>query len=481
MRKRTLRGISALMLGMCTALNFAACGKNDGKTAIKFYSWGNETEVALTRQLVEEFNKDNPDNIEVKFTPIPSGDYESKINNALRGRQIPDVIITGDGEIKPWIENGGIAPLDELAAESDAIQLGEMWQDGVNRYRYDVSSRRGGTGKLYGIMRDYSPMVLFYNKTAMNQAGITCISMIEEESLNRYGTDGAYFTHENELYFNNRIPLNWEELLSLSQKLTSNTSAPVRNDLSPTRYGMYVINWFCFGWSVGGDCLEWVENPTLSTGGKYEFTLFDEGKNYIVKEGESVTPGSKTYSSGEIISYSDKGALSAEQKAKCIELPRQMEAMQYFVDLSVRHGVSPKPDVSSSNSNYGLFSSKQCAMLIDSRYAVGIFRNTIAPETESDGFDWDVAPLPAHENGIKAGHSGSLAYCITEKSTKKEAAWKFIEFMASERGQTAFAKAGFTIPNTMKLSDSDVFLQSSQKPANSKIFVEAAYYQRTGD
>lgn len=471
MNRKTIVKIAAFLL-CCTAV-LTGCGKgdskSDGDTTIQFYSWGNETEVEVTRELVKEFNETNKDGITVEFTPIPSGDYETKVTNALRGRNVPDVIVAGDGEIKSWIEKGGISKLDEFVKDSEALDLDAMWSDAVNRYRYDTEARKGGTGDLYGIVRDYSPSALFYNIDAMKAVGINCISLTAEESVAQYGTAEAYFEKDGQVYFNNKIALTWEGLLSLSQKLTSNTAAPVRNDQSITKYGLYDIYWFCFGWSVGGNCLEWV-------GDKYEFTLFDETKNYKVNEGNEVTVNETTYKAGEIISYVDKASLTADQKALCTELPSQMEAMQYFVDLSVKHGVSPKPEVSASNSTYGLFSSQQCAMLIDTRYAVGIFRETIG-----DSFDWDVAPLPAHKDGIQAGHSGSLAYCIPEKSTKKEAAWKFIEFMAGEYGQTKYTEEGFIIPNTMELSESDVFLQPDQKPANSQVFVDAAYYHTTGD
>ncbi len=479
MKKAGSRFLS-FALSAAAVLSLAGCGDDGSVKKLQFFTWGNETETALMRTLIAEFNELNKGSIEVSMTPIPSGDYETKIDNVLGGKNVPDVIVAGDGEIKQWIDDGAITPLDDYAANSTEIDLDKMWEDGVNRYRYDVDSRKGGEGELYGIMRDYSPSVLFYNLDAMEAVGIECISETEEESLSQYGTKSAYFEKDGTYYFNNQIATTWEEFLALSQKLTSNAAAPVRNDMSITPYGIYVINWFCFGWSVGGDCLEWVENSSLATGGKYEFTLFDDSKNYILKEGESFELNGTEYAGGEIVSYSDKGSLSAAEKAQCTELPSQREAMQYFVDLSVKHGVSPKPDVSDSNSDYGLFSSEQCAMLISTRYAVGIYRKTIAPEDEG-GFDWDVAPLPKHKDGIMAGHSGSLAYAIPQKSKKKDEAWKFIEFMAGERGETAFAEAGFTIPNTMELSNSEVFLQTGKKPANSKLFVDAAYYQRTGD
>ena len=478
MKRSIVKSFTLVCCLVCLALTLISCKNDEGKGSkdISFFTWGNETEIKIFEQLVADFNSTNPDGIKVKLTEVPSGDYELKITTTLKGRNVPDVIVAGDGEIKQWIENGGIEPLDDYVANSDVIDLDKMWSDGVNRYRYDVNARKGGQGSLYGVMRDYSPSAIYYNVDAFKAVGITPISLSQEEAIAKYGDGSAYFEYQGKEYFNNQVALNWDELLTLSQKLTSNVNAPVRNDDSITQYGMYVINWFCFGWSVGGNCLEWSTDSSLATGGKYEFTLFDETKNYIVKEGNTVTVNGNTYNAGEIVSYSDKGSLSMGDKALCTELPSVMEAMQYFVDLSVKHRVSPRPDVTASNSTYGLFSSGQCAMLIDTRYAVGIFRETIG-----NAFEWDVAPLPVYEGGIAAGHSGSEAFCITKKSQNKEAAWKFIEYLSGPVGQTAFAEAGFTIPNTMELANSDVFLQPGKSPANSQIFVDAAYYQRTGD
>ena len=161
MRNKILKGITTIFCILCLTLVLFACDgeKTNGKT-ISFYTWGNETEISIFRSLVDEFNKTNEDGIIVKMTPIPSGDYETKIDNVLRGRNVPDVIVAGDGEIKPWIEQGGIEPLDSYVASSDVIDLEKIWEDGINRYRYDVAARKGGQGELYGIMRDYSPSVL---------------------------------------------------------------------------------------------------------------------------------------------------------------------------------------------------------------------------------------------------------------------------------------------------------------------------------
>lgn len=476
--------VFTLIAVMLSSIVITTCACTTSKAnKITFASWGNETEQAIFTQLVKQFNEENPD-IEVTYTPIPTGDYQTKINNNMRGSNTFDVFVAGDGEIKPWIEAGYIEPVDEYLAKSTVLSLDKMWTEGISRYRYDTTSRKSGTGNLYGIMRDYSTSAIYYNKNAFAAVGIECISMSKEQSLETYGDGTAFFTYNGQMYFNNQVAMDWDEFLEISCLTTSNSEAPVRNNSSITKYGVYVSNWFCFGRTLGADNLEWVTDSSLSTGGKYEFTLFDDTANWIVQEG-TVTIGSRTYQVGETIEYEDKSKLTDADKAKCGQLPSHLEGVQYYVDLSVSHKVSPKPDVTGSNSNYGMFSSKQVAMLLDTRYAVGIFRKTISD------FDWDVAPLPVYKeynedgsvkvSGVQAGHSGSEAICISSKSKKKDAAWRFVEFLCGEVGQRAFAESGFTVPNTMELANSEVFLQSSQKPANAKVFVDAAYYQTVGD
>ena len=69
----------------------SGCGGNEsGKTEITFYGWGNETEVSLTQRFVDEYNA-SQNEIEVKYTAIPSEDYGTKIRNALASRNPPDV------------------------------------------------------------------------------------------------------------------------------------------------------------------------------------------------------------------------------------------------------------------------------------------------------------------------------------------------------------------------------------------------------
>ena len=470
-----------LFVALLTTVLLAGCGETDDRTKITFYGWGNETEVSLTEKFVNEYNA-SQNEIKVEYTPIPSDDYGIKIRNALASRNPPDVLIAGDGEIKPWIEMGGLANLDPFLEKSTVFDLDDFWEEGQNRYLYNTETRMNGSGHYYGIMRDLSPTVLFYNKTAFRKVGVECISITAEESLSKYGTDKGFFEYDGKKYFNNQVAMDWEQMLELSKLNTSNVSSPYRNNMATTSYGIHYVNWFSLGWSVGVDSVQFVKDSSKKTGGYYEYSLNDDTPNYSVKEGNTLVINNVTYNAGDVISYDDRAYMSADDKQKCHVLPSALEAMQFYVDLSATHKIAPNPDFTATTGQYQIFASgNQSAMVVDSRYAVGIYRTLIKEEGNGSGFDWDCAPLPVHKYGKKAGHSGSLAYCISEKSKNKDAAFKFIEYINGEKGQKAFAEAGFTIPNTKTLSNSESFLQSDKSPKNSKIFIDAAGYQTVGD
>lgn len=493
-------GISCSVVAVATSLIVARTllmgneASYSNRTQITFFGWGNESEVGLTEQFVDEYNN-SQDEIYVTYTSIPSADYQIKITNSLYSKTPPDVFLAGDGEIKPWIELGGIALLDDYLKNSSEIDINDFWEEGQNRYYYNPNVRRNGDYKdpsyvegchHYGVMRDLSPTVLFYNKSAFEHVGVTVISMSKEEQMATYGFARGYDPVTK--IFNNQIPMTYEEMIELAKINTnnSNASSEYRNNDATTTYGIHYVNWFSLGWSCNANSLQWVRDDNYTLGGYYKYSLNDTHKNYSVKQGQTITLGSgvreTTYTEGQLINYdnlTDVDALPQQEKDKLNVLPSALEATQDYVDLSATYKIGPKPDFTSSSSvsQYSMFTSgNQVAMIADSRYAVGIYRNLI-----KDRFEWDCAPLPIYENGISSGHSGSLAYCISEKSKNKDAAFQFIEYINGKEGQSSFTEAGFTIPNTKTLSNSEVFLQKRKSPANSKIFVDAASYQTVGD
>jgi multiple sugar transport system substrate-binding protein len=139
-------------------------------------------------------------------------------------------------------------------------------------------------------------------------------------------------------------------------------------------------------------------------------------------------------------------------------------ALQEFFKLRTVYGVVP-PDVEvEAEDDETRFLNGRMAMFLDSRRAVPSLR-------EGAEFDWDVAALPRHRDEASILHSD--AYCMTRDSENKEAAWRFVEYALGPDGARVIAETGRTVPSLQEVASSDSFLDPSQKPANSQVFLDA--------
>jgi multiple sugar transport system substrate-binding protein len=146
-----------------------------------------------------------------------------------------------------------------------------------------------------------------------------------------------------------------------------------------------------------------------------------------------------------------------------LDSPEAIEAMQAFFDLHQEHGVVPGDEELEAEDNETRFQNGTMAMLLQSRRVVPSFRTITS-------FDWDIAPLPQHSQ--PAGILHSDAYCLTAGSENKEAAWRFVEFALGPQGAPVVAATGRTVPSLISVAESSAFLDPSQKPANSQVFLD---------
>ena len=558
--KKFIRLLSLIMALIMSLTVFVACGKKNDKndvelddsgnvrpsdkvSNVEFWINGDEYELEVFQDLVDRFNKKYEGQIKVKLVQKPSDGYETAVQQALSGQKL-DVFYVGDAGYKSYAEQGLLYDITSLVENSSTYDLSKMWDNVITRYKYDVNSKLSGTdsGRYYGVPKDIGPTVIYYNETEFEKAGIKIISVAKED-LDAYNNGAAddrgntkasmglsgvtvkeygYFVANGQKYFNNQIPMSWDETVEVATILQNRMS----ND---NAYGYFTEWWFNYGWTVGGDCIQYIPSTDASHGGGwYDFTLADDTPNFIVADDAgSVTVNGNTYNAGEIISYADKlgltstsvaGAayskeitsevLSLENAGKLNRLPSQREAFTEFVRLAAKtstvvdtvngvnlmgYGVTPTPSsIGSDAGKTQAFAQGEIAMLVDGRWDVTYFRD---PDAGID-FTWDVCPLPMYReynaegfgadrevtvHGIEAGHSGSVGLCINNNSQVPNAAWKFIEFIASEEGQSAQAQKGFAIPLQKELANSEVFLQSDKMPRNSKIFIKAAEVQGAGD
>ncbi|WP_059102579.1 ABC transporter substrate-binding protein [Shouchella shacheensis] len=175
----------------------------------------------------------------------------------------------------------------------------------------------------------------------------------------------------------------------------------------------------------------------------------------------------------EAFLWSNGGDVLSEDNTEFImNEPDAVEAIQFVSDLTNDYQVAPDSRTLDAMDADQMFETGRVAMVFQGRWMVPTYRQL--------DFDWDVAPFPAGKTGEASGWSGSVGYAINKDSNFPEEAFQLIEYLAGEEGQDIQTELGLAIPTYKSLSDTDVFLQPDQRPANAQAFLQAAENQRPG-
>ena len=535
--KKTLMVSLAAVLAASSVIGLTACGGGEGEgggkggggkfTTINFWGGGDENETEVFNGLVKSFNAGIGQQKGIKVTYSSGHDDYDNIELQLTSATPPDVVYVPDRQFKKWASSLLISPLTNPQTGAplyDGLEEftapGKIWDWGINRYRMDFNtSNSTPDATLWALPKDIGPSVLYYNRDYLTEMGITHLSLDAKEAKAAGYPEKGYFQHtDGKWYFNNRVPMSWEEVTDLGMKMQKEIKGYQANGHTfNCEYGYFTEWWFNYGYGVGGDVVEYIPEEPDSDGnpmGYYKFTLNDKTENWIVKDEETagITVNGNKYGPGETISYTDKtsSAFNATLKAKCNQLPSMYDAFLEFCSLTALEGatVGTRTDgvtvvkgkqVSMGQTSIGQqsardrFADGQIGMFVGLRSAVTYLRKKINDKQlwMKDNNSWDVAPLPVYKeyntdgtvkvHGKQAGHSGSMGLAIAYGSKKKQAAWEFVKYVAGEEGQKAQSEAGFVIPNQISLANSEVFLQSNQAPKNSQVFIDAANYEQPAD
>lgn len=94
----------------------------------------------------------------------------------------------------------------------------------------------------------------------------------------------------------------------------------------------------------------------------------------------------------------------------------------------VKNGVMPEPSSDTADN----FAAGKAAMSWQGSWVIGTYKDTLP-------FKWDIATIPTNKVKYNTLHTGF--YTLNSKSKNKDAAFKVIEYLMSEEGQTVNSKA----------------------------------------
>lgn len=354
MSKKFLKTMAAVFALMMAFPGFAACGggsddiqiddegniiPTDETVYVNYWGVADTYEEKAMEAVVNAFNQKYEGVIEVVYTPKSANGYSDNfILNMMDG---PDVAQVDEQFFKGYATQGVLEDLTPYYNQSKAYYVetnglkgldeSDMMEGIMDRYRYNTSTTTSNeSDPLYAVMKDLTPTAIYFNKAIFAKAGITVVSETEEsiEKYNKAHPNSkkiikAYYQKDGKYYFNKSIAMSWQECVDLSNKLMKDGDVD---------YGFFTEWWFNHAFSVGGDCIEYVETTDSAyNGGRWEFTLNDDTKNYIVKDDANpITVNGNTYNAGEIVSWNDKKSLTTTQKESCNELPSQREACRFY-------------------------------------------------------------------------------------------------------------------------------------------------------
>lgn len=161
MRPRSLIPAAALAL----VLPLAACGGDaaaeDGPATLTIATWANETEADELDEILDGLNAAQ-DTYRLEQMVIPGGEYYTKLQTMIAGRQTPDLFWLSQEYVPAYADNGTLTDLTGLVDEE--VDLDDYLPGSLDPATVG--------GALYGLPWIGQPYVVYYNADLLAGAGL---------------------------------------------------------------------------------------------------------------------------------------------------------------------------------------------------------------------------------------------------------------------------------------------------------------------
>lgn len=138
-------------------------GSNSGSANLVMAWWGNQTRNERTQKIINLYSEQNPGvTIDGQFSEF--NDYWQKLATAAAGHSMPDIVQMDYKYLNQYVTNGLLVDLTPYI-EDGTIDTADCNQDVLNS-----GSVNGG---LYALCNGINSPALLYNKTLLDENGIT--------------------------------------------------------------------------------------------------------------------------------------------------------------------------------------------------------------------------------------------------------------------------------------------------------------------
>ncbi len=158
----------------------SATGDDAGTTSLNmvFAWWGNQTRNERTQAALDLYSEQNP-GITFDAQPAAWDDYWAKLATSAAGSSLPDCLQMDYSYVAEYVANGQLMDLTPYV-ESGLLDVSNVDEGILESGSID--------GKLYAVCAGVNAPSLFYNKTLLDELGITvkdCMTLEEFQDIAR--------------------------------------------------------------------------------------------------------------------------------------------------------------------------------------------------------------------------------------------------------------------------------------------------------
>ena len=180
-RKFLKRAAAVALACALAAVSMTACGSDKGGNGSKEEAasgeltmawWGNQVRNERTQQVLDKYKEEEGTTVKGQF--FQWDDYWSKMATSAAGKKMPDIIQMDMSYLQQYVDKSQLLDLTPYI-EDGTLDTSNLSEDAINM---------GKVGdKIYGVASGTSSSCMFYNKTLLDELGITVKDNIDRKSV----------------------------------------------------------------------------------------------------------------------------------------------------------------------------------------------------------------------------------------------------------------------------------------------------------